>query len=220
LLLVCVLPLPSAHEAAGATGTRHSPRPPWGRKINARLGRFAPRGRERAFDLFCCLKISKSMCVRSAPQARSSKRKLLLSGEFDNFFHRLCGTRASNRVCSSKRTFRFPGWRCFRRPATSSISRSRRCSTKRWSASWRWRKRIDGRRAILPRGVLEDRATASVRRVGSIRAVEGRGAMTSPLDASAAAAAYESWVSGRVSCRLQRALPASRMPQISEKALF
>jgi hypothetical protein len=86
--------------------------------------------------------------------------------------------------------------------------------------SWRWRKRIDGRRAILPRGVLEDGATASVRRVGSIRAVEGRGAMTSPLDAFAEAAAYESWVSGRVSCRLQRALPASRMAQISEKALF
>src|ERR1700675_396014 len=34
----------SAHEAAGATGTRHSPRPPWGRKINAQLGRIAPRG--------------------------------------------------------------------------------------------------------------------------------------------------------------------------------
>jgi hypothetical protein len=30
--------------AAGAAGTRHSPRPPWGRAINARLGRFAPRG--------------------------------------------------------------------------------------------------------------------------------------------------------------------------------
>ena len=27
MLLVCVLPLPSAHEAAGATGTRRSPRP-------------------------------------------------------------------------------------------------------------------------------------------------------------------------------------------------
>jgi hypothetical protein len=38
-----------AHEAAGATGTRHSPRPPWGRKINANLGRFAPRDRETAF---------------------------------------------------------------------------------------------------------------------------------------------------------------------------
>jgi hypothetical protein len=36
LLLVCVLPLQSAHEAAGATGIRHSPRPLWGgRFINA-----------------------------------------------------------------------------------------------------------------------------------------------------------------------------------------
>src|ERR1700675_3301963 len=47
LLLVCVLPIQSAHEAAGAAGTRHSPRPPWGRKINARLGRIASRVRER-----------------------------------------------------------------------------------------------------------------------------------------------------------------------------
>src|SRR5438270_1033541 len=29
LLLVCVLPLPSAHETAGAAGIRHSPRPLW-----------------------------------------------------------------------------------------------------------------------------------------------------------------------------------------------
>src|SRR5216684_3986979 len=49
LLLVCVLPIQSAHEAAGAAGTRHSPRPPWGREINAKLGRFASWGRERAF---------------------------------------------------------------------------------------------------------------------------------------------------------------------------
>jgi hypothetical protein len=61
---------------------------------------------------------------------------------------------------------------------------------------------------------------ASIRRVGSIRAVEGRGAMTSPLDAFAEAVACKSWVSGRASCRLQRALPASRTAQISEKALF
>src|SRR5712692_4462899 len=48
LLLVCVLPIQSAHETAGAAGTRHSPRPPWGRKINAQLGRIAPRDREVA----------------------------------------------------------------------------------------------------------------------------------------------------------------------------
>jgi len=32
LLLVCVLPIQSAREAAGAVGTRHSPRPPRGGK--------------------------------------------------------------------------------------------------------------------------------------------------------------------------------------------
>src|SRR5712692_2521068 len=53
LLLVCVLPIQSAHETAGAAGTRHSPRPPWGRKINARLGRIAPRGREVVFSRHC-----------------------------------------------------------------------------------------------------------------------------------------------------------------------
>src|ERR1700704_2063977 len=36
----------SAHEAAGAAGIRHSPRPFVGRKINAKLGRIAPRDRE------------------------------------------------------------------------------------------------------------------------------------------------------------------------------
>jgi hypothetical protein len=32
LLLVCVLPMQSARETAGAAGTRHSPRPPWGER--------------------------------------------------------------------------------------------------------------------------------------------------------------------------------------------
>src|SRR5450755_1146986 len=50
LLLVCVLPIQSAREAAGAVGTRHSPRPPRGRKIQQRLGRNAPRDRETVFD--------------------------------------------------------------------------------------------------------------------------------------------------------------------------
>ena len=40
------LPMQSAHEAAGAAGTRHSPRPLRGRKIDANLGRTAPRDRE------------------------------------------------------------------------------------------------------------------------------------------------------------------------------
>ena len=43
----------SAHEAAGAAGTRHSPRPPLGRKINARLGRTAPRGCRFTFRRHC-----------------------------------------------------------------------------------------------------------------------------------------------------------------------
>src|SRR6266567_8029836 len=34
LLLVCVLPLPSAHEAAGATGIRRSPRPLWAEDLS------------------------------------------------------------------------------------------------------------------------------------------------------------------------------------------
>jgi hypothetical protein len=38
----------SAHEAAGALGTRHSPRPLLGRKIFAKLGRIAPRDCEAA----------------------------------------------------------------------------------------------------------------------------------------------------------------------------
>jgi hypothetical protein len=38
-----------AHETAGAAGIRHSPRPPWGRKIHAKLGRAASRDHERAF---------------------------------------------------------------------------------------------------------------------------------------------------------------------------
>src|ERR1700688_5291668 len=52
LLLVCLLPLQHAHEPAGAAGTRHSPRPPWGREINANLGRIAPREREVMFGIW------------------------------------------------------------------------------------------------------------------------------------------------------------------------
>jgi hypothetical protein len=71
LLLVCVLPIQSAHETAGAAGTRHSPRPPWGREINARLGRFAPR------DLYACLEIV---------VASGAKQSILsLRGEMDCF---------------------------------------------------------------------------------------------------------------------------------------
>src|SRR6202521_6339346 len=40
----------SAHEAAGATGTRHSPRPLWGGIFFARLGRIAPRDRGCVYE--------------------------------------------------------------------------------------------------------------------------------------------------------------------------
>src|ERR1700730_129142 len=63
-----------AHEAAGATGTRHSPRPPWGRKINARLGRFAPR------DLNVRLEI-----VIASEAKQSILLCLSLRGEMDCF---------------------------------------------------------------------------------------------------------------------------------------
>jgi hypothetical protein len=45
------LPTQSAREAAGAVGTRHSPRPLLGRKINARLGRIASRGANVCLEL-------------------------------------------------------------------------------------------------------------------------------------------------------------------------
>jgi hypothetical protein len=218
LLLVCVLPLQHAHETAGAAGIRHSPRPLWGRKTNANLGRIVPRDREVAFaeaafaigtviaseatlnsassfrgdakhrtrNLATTRRARRIRSVAFKADGRRSTLSRNTSGAWRCRFLLSWATRmtrASNRACFSSRTFRLRGWRCFRRPATFSISRSRGFSTKRWSASWRWRKRIAGRRAILPRSVLEDGATASVRRAGSIRAVQGRLAMTSLLDA-------------------------------------
>ena len=51
LLLVCFLPIQSAHEAAGAKGARRSPRPliAEGGKLIAKLARNARRDREAAF---------------------------------------------------------------------------------------------------------------------------------------------------------------------------
>src|ERR1700731_443966 len=51
LLLVCVLPIQSAHGTAGAAGTRHSPRPLSGRMDHAQLGRIVPREREIASEI-------------------------------------------------------------------------------------------------------------------------------------------------------------------------
>jgi hypothetical protein len=64
-----LLPLQSAHEAAGAAGTRHSPRPLFsrGRKINAQLGRTASREREVA-------------SVIRAPSLRAKRPRLRHSG--------------------------------------------------------------------------------------------------------------------------------------------
>jgi hypothetical protein len=67
LLLVCVLPIQSAHEAAGATGTRHSPRPPRGREFRARLGRIASRGANAHLKLFWLFEKSRTCSGRSAP---------------------------------------------------------------------------------------------------------------------------------------------------------
>jgi hypothetical protein len=51
-----------AHEAAGAAGTRHSPRPLFrGMRFCAQLGRIAPREYGR---VSCCLKIESNYCRR------------------------------------------------------------------------------------------------------------------------------------------------------------
>src|SRR5712672_3111228 len=47
LLLVCVLPIPSAHEAAGATGIRRSPRPLWAEDLSTPRAHCAARSRSR-----------------------------------------------------------------------------------------------------------------------------------------------------------------------------
>jgi hypothetical protein len=96
LLLVCVLPIQSAHETAGAAGTRHSPRPPWGArdKCTARarcaarhevafeirapslLRRLAPRNDGSGLNCCRCLK-SESVAihwVRTRGHTRSRHR--------------------------------------------------------------------------------------------------------------------------------------------------
>src|SRR5450631_4912398 len=60
-----------AHEAAGATGTRHSPRPQRGRKINAQLGRIAPRDHEVMFGIGADTVIP-GRCEASNPESRDS----------------------------------------------------------------------------------------------------------------------------------------------------
>jgi hypothetical protein len=51
LLLVCVLPIQSAHEAAGATGIRHSPRPLWGGRFINTSGALRREGVKARLDV-------------------------------------------------------------------------------------------------------------------------------------------------------------------------
>jgi hypothetical protein len=58
-----------AREAAGATGTRHSPRPHFsGRRINARLGRYPRRG-----DADAHLKLARDGCPLSKTSDRTQR---------------------------------------------------------------------------------------------------------------------------------------------------
>src|ERR1700732_3981174 len=84
-LLVCVLPLQSAHEAAGAAGTRHSPRPPWGREINANLGRIAPRDRDVMFGADTVIP---GRCGASNPESRDSPMRNCASEVWSGACHR------------------------------------------------------------------------------------------------------------------------------------
>src|SRR5882672_9101504 len=69
LLLVCVLPLPSAHETAGATGTRRSPRPLWAE------GFINGSGAWRGEVVSSCLE---SRCRHSSCPGKSAKRVFAL----------------------------------------------------------------------------------------------------------------------------------------------
>src|SRR6266849_3553900 len=60
-LLVCVLPMQSAREAAGATGTRRSPRPPWAEASSTpRALRVA---RARVFGFAVCRHCERSEAI-------------------------------------------------------------------------------------------------------------------------------------------------------------
>ena len=58
-----------AHETAGASGTRHSPRPLWGRNDHAQLGRIAPRGAKPYVEL------EQRHCERSEAIHLATQRK-------------------------------------------------------------------------------------------------------------------------------------------------
>src|SRR5229473_7139763 len=72
----------SAHEAAGATGTRHSPRPLMFRRAGRsqqKLGRIAPRDREAVFDEYepatLSAVIARESGVSSIPRRQRWNRK-------------------------------------------------------------------------------------------------------------------------------------------------
>ena len=75
LLLVCFLPMQSAHEAAGAVGTRHSPRPPWAKvSCTTRAHRVARRERVFGIDRHGDLPNSARMLWCTGRSSRASAR--------------------------------------------------------------------------------------------------------------------------------------------------
>jgi hypothetical protein len=90
LLLVCVLSLPSAHEAAGATGARHSPRPPWGRKIYQRLGRMARRDCEVMSGVATSLRAKRSNPCRRVKEEWIASSLALLAMTATTQIHPSC----------------------------------------------------------------------------------------------------------------------------------
>ena len=65
LLLVCVLPIPSAHEAAGATGIRRSPRPLLGGSFINASGASRREGATVCLDVVAICR----RCERSGPDS-------------------------------------------------------------------------------------------------------------------------------------------------------
>src|ERR1700738_4835820 len=68
--LVCYLHF--AHEAAGAAGTRHSPRPHFGREIHAQIGRIASRGRGIAPDVIASQRVG----AKRRPMTGAAKQSM------------------------------------------------------------------------------------------------------------------------------------------------
>jgi hypothetical protein len=107
---VCILATNSAHEAAGASGARHSPRPLFsGRMFLASLGRIAPRE---------CEGVSYRHCERSEAIHAATKRKngLLRCARNDD---RRTNASLSNRHHPRKRVIQYS-----ETPVIESISRS------------------------------------------------------------------------------------------------